>query len=289
MEKEALLDGKVCVVTGASSGIGRATAGQLAALGARVVLVCRDRGRGDSAAGEINARGGPGSASLLIADLASQAQVRRLAEELAQEERLDVLVHNAGVYQPRRSLTEDGIETTLAVNHLAPFLLTQLLLDTLRRSSPSRIVTVASIAAEHGRIRFEDLGGERRYLGFRAYCQSKLANVIFTAELARRLEGTDVDANCVHPGVVRTGLPRQSLVGRALFTLLPRMLTPEQGAATTVHVASAPGLAGVSGKFFTSLSGAREAAGARDAAGTATDASVAGRLWEVSRELTAGS
>ncbi|MGH9023723.1 MAG: SDR family NAD(P)-dependent oxidoreductase [Acidimicrobiia bacterium] len=280
MEGEPLLSGKTCVVTGASSGIGRATAGQLVALGARVILVCRQSSRGEEAAAHMNAQGWPGSTALLTADLASQAQVRRLADDLSGEERLDVLVHNAGVYQPRRTLSEDGIETTLAVNHLAPFLLTHLLLDTLRRSRPSRVVTLASIAAEHGRIRFDDLGGERRYLGLRAYCQSKLANVVFTAELARRLEETDVDANCVHPGFVRTGLGRQSLTGRAFFTVFgSRMLTPEQGAATTVHVSSAPGLAGVSGKFFTGLASAREAA-------SAADASVAGRLWEVSARLT---
>jgi NAD(P)-dependent dehydrogenase (short-subunit alcohol dehydrogenase family) len=191
-----------------------------------------------------------------------------------------VLVNNAGVSLGARSVTPDGLETTFAVNHLAPFLLTNLLLDLLRRSAPSRVVTVTSTAFRQGRIRFDDLQGEQKFGGIRAYNQSKLANVHFTLELARRLEGTGVTANCVHPGVVRSNLGHETLLFRTMTGVLGRFLaTPEEGARTSVHVASAPELETVTGTFFRNSAQAPLPAHARDEA-------VATRLWDVSERLT---
>ena len=192
------MDGEVCVVTGATSGIGRATAAALARLGAQVVLVGRDRGRGAAAAAALAAAGA--SPRLEIADLASMEQVRALAGRLGMLGRIGVLVNNAGLMAGQRRVTADGFDEVFAVNHLAPFLLTSLLLDRLTASAPARIVTVSSGAHAGGRIDFDDLQGERSYSGQRAYSQSKLANVVFTYELARRLEGTGVTANVLVPG-----------------------------------------------------------------------------------------
>ncbi len=203
------MDGKICVVTGATSGIGRETALALARLGAEVALCARDEGRGAAVREEV-ARVAAGPAPrLFVADLASLAQVRRLAAELAAAlPRINVLVNNAGAIHMKRKHTVDGHETTFAVNHLAPFLLTSLLLPTLRASAPSRVVTVSSDAHRSGRIDFDDLMGAKDYAGMRAYAQSKLANVLFAYELARRLEGTGVTSNALHPGVVATGFGR---------------------------------------------------------------------------------
>ena len=210
MAQKTGMHGKVCVVTGANSGIGRATALGLAARGATVVLVCRSRARGAAVLEEIERRRGTGAAALIVADLASQRQVRQAAAACRQRfERLDVLVNNAGISGSRtRLVTEDGPEATFAVNHLAPFLLTGLLLDRLKASAPARVVTVSSAAHRLFALDFDDLQGERRYSSFGAYCRSKLANVLFTHELARRLEGSGVTANCLHPGIVATGLFR---------------------------------------------------------------------------------
>ena len=197
--------GRTVLVTGGTGGIGRATAVGLARLGAHVAVTGRDRSRGDDAAREIRGAGG-GQVDVFIADLSSQAQVRRLAEQVLRAlGRIDVLVNNVGGYWNTRHVTEDGLEHTFAVNHLAPFLLTNLLLDRLAEGAPSRVVTVASNAHSLGRIDFEDLQGERSYSGARAYNQSKLANVLFTYELAGRLAGTKVTANVLHPGFVASG------------------------------------------------------------------------------------
>jgi len=280
---DAALRGRVCVVTGASSGIGRATALALARMGATLVLVCRDPARGAAAAAEVRAAGGDGGVELALADLSSQQEVRRLGEELvARHPEIHVLVNNAGVVNLRYSTTVDGIETVLAVNHLAYFLLTHLLLDRLRGSGPARIVNVASEAHRMARtIDFDDLGHRHRYRALRVYGHSKLANILFTYELARRLEGTTVTANCVHPGAVGTRLGQNN--GR-IATLLTKMLkpffrTPEQGAATSVHVASSPALAGVSGRYFVDC---REARSSR----ASYDAELARRLWDESARLT---
>ncbi|HYR96559.1 MAG TPA: SDR family oxidoreductase [Candidatus Binatus sp.] len=274
--------GRVCVVTGGSSGIGRATALGLAGMGATLALVCRDRARGEETVAEVTARTANRAVALHLADLSSQAAIRRLAAELlARYPAIHVLINNAGVVNLRYSTTADGIETVFAVNHLAYFLLTSLLLDRLRRSAPARIVNVASEAHKFGRLDFADLGNQRRYRGMRVYGQSKLANILFTYELARRLEGSGVTANSVHPGAVGTRLGQNN--GR-MATLLTKVLrpffrTPEQGAATSLHVASSPALEGISGKYFLSC---REARSSR----VSYDRDVARRLWDVSARMT---
>src|SRR5918997_2804138 len=233
--------GKTVLVTGGSGGIGRATALGLATLGAHLAITGRDRGRTEDAAREIRAAGG-GPVDVFVADLSSQAEVRRVADEVLHAlPRIDVLVNNVGGYWNTRHLTVDGLERTFAVNHLAPFLLTNLLLDRMTQSAPARVVTVSSYAQAQGRIDFDDLQGEREYSGARAYSQSKLANVLFTYELAARLQGTGVTANCLHPGAVRTnfGAEDPATVQRVLIPVLRRfMKIPAQGAATSIHLAS---------------------------------------------------
>jgi NAD(P)-dependent dehydrogenase (short-subunit alcohol dehydrogenase family) len=270
------------MITGASSGIGRETAIGLARLGAELVLVCRDRGRGEDAVHEIRRRTGSRSAELLLADLSSQAQIRALAEKfLGRDRPLHVLVNNAGVLNLRRRTTVDGLEATFAVNHLAYFLLTRLLLERLRSSAPARIVNVASDVHRSGEIRFDDLGLEKGYRAGRAYSQSKLANVLFTYELAERLQGSAVTANCLHPGVVATGLLDDNGLLPALAMRLgrPFMKTPGQGAVTSIHLASAPELEGVSGRYFVDRREVRSSE-------ASYDREVRRRLWEVSERLT---
>src|SRR5215212_3378073 len=203
-----VMDEKICLITGATSGIGKATAIGLADMGARVVMVGRDRGRGEAALAEIKERSANASVDLLLADLSSQEEVRWLADEFKEAHpRLDVLINNAGVIRSKRVASADGIEMTFAVNHLAHFLLTNLLLELLKATAPSRIVNVSSGEQRNGTIDFDDLQGEKGYKTAKAYGQSKLANILFTYELARRLEGTGVSTNCLHPGAgVRTNL-----------------------------------------------------------------------------------
>ena len=192
---------KVCLITGATSGIGKATAMGLANMGASVVMVGRDRGRGEAALTEIKEKSTNASVDLMLADLSSQQEIRRLADEFKEAyPRLDVLINNAGLFRSKRITTADGLEMTFAVNHLAYFLLTKLLLDVLKASASSRIVNVSSGDHSNGTIDFDDLQGEKGYKGPKAYSQSKLATVLFTYELARRLEGTGISANCLHPG-----------------------------------------------------------------------------------------
>jgi retinol dehydrogenase 14 len=251
--------GKTVLITGATSGIGRATALGLAAMGAHVTIIGRDRRRADDAAREIRTAGGA-QADVFVADLSSQSEVRRLAEEvLDRYTYIDVLINNAGGYWKTRHVTADGLELTFALNHLAPFLLTNLLIDRLKQSAPARVITVSSNAQAQGRIDFDDLQGEKSYSGARAYSQSKLANVLFTYELARRLQGTPlpdqamVTANALHPGVVSTsfGTEDPATVQRVFIPFLRAfMKTPAQGAATSIHVASAPSLEQVTGRYF---------------------------------------
>ena len=279
---EGHLQGRVCVVTGASSGIGRATAHALGRLGATVGLVCRDRARGEALVSEVRAASGHDRVALFVADLSSQEAVRGLAGALrAAYPALHVLVNNAGVVNLRYAETADGIETVFAVNHLAPFLLTHLLLGRLAESGPARIVNVASDVHRWGRIDFDDLGRRRRYRGMAVYAQSKLANVLFTYELARRLAGTAVTANCLHPGAVATGLGRNNgrlarLVARALR---PFFRTAEDGAATSVYLAASPAVEGVSGRYFVDCREARSSP-------PSYDERLARRLWEVSVGMT---
>ena len=245
------LNGKTCLITGATAGIGRVTALELARLGAKVFLVARDPARGDALAREIREAGG--AAEMLVADLASQQSIRDLAAGfLARDGPLHVLVNNAGVFELSRKVTVDGIENVFAVNHLAYFLLTLLLLDRLRSSAPARIVNVASDAHRWGTIDFEDLQGERSYRSMKIYGRSKLANILFTHELARRLDGTGVTVNCLHPGGVATSLGSQNgRIARVLIALLrPFMRTASDGAKTSVYLSSSPEVTGVSGKYF---------------------------------------
>jgi NAD(P)-dependent dehydrogenase (short-subunit alcohol dehydrogenase family) len=274
--------GKTCLITGATSGIGRVTARELARRGATLLIVSRDRARGEAALAELPAAEGKAHAELLIADLASQSSILALGRDIRQRvDRLHVLINNAGVICLTRRLTEDGIEKTLAINHLAPFLLTHLLRDLLIAGAPSRIVTVASEAHRLGRIDFDDLQGARRFHGFRAYAQSKLANILFTYELSRRLNGKEVAANCLHPGAVDTNLWRESqgLLRLVLRAARPLFLTAEQGAAGLIEVASSAALEGVSGRYFAKGREKRSSAASYDTAASR-------RLWEVSASLT---
>jgi retinol dehydrogenase-14 len=275
------MSGRIVVVTGSTGGIGRATAGGLARMGARVAITGRDAGRTEDAAGEIRAASGA-QIEVLVADLSSQSEVRRLAAEaLERLPRIDVLVNNVGGYWNTRRLTSDGLELTFAVNHLASFLLTNLLLDRLKLGASSRVVTVASHAHAQGTIDFDDLQSERSYSGARAYNQSKLANVLFTYELARRLQGSGVVAHAVHPGVVSTGFGTED-PGRTQRLLVPFirpfMKVPAQGAATSIHAACDPDLAHVTGRY---LSNSRP----KRSSELSYDRHTAARLWQVSADL----
>ena len=278
------MKGKTCVVTGTTAGIGKETAVALAAAGARVAIVCRTRDTGERALAEIRQRSG-GDIALFVADLGSQRAVRALAARLtAVLPRIDVLVNNAGLILDQRVLTEDGLETTFAVNHIGYFLLSRLLEPKLCASAPARIVNVASGAHRGATLRFDDLMGARAYDGWKAYAQSKLANIVFTYELARRLTGTGVTANCLHPGAVATnfGSAGPALIRVAVRVGRPFMKSPARGAATSIYLASSPEVAGVSGKYFVNQ---REARSSRES----YDPEVAARLWKVSEELTAAS
>lgn len=284
------LTGKTCVVTGASNGIGKVTAAALASMGGRVVMVCRDPARGEAARAEIAAASNNDNIELLIADMGSQRQVRRVAADIRGRcDRLDVLVNNAGAMNTTRTLTEDGIETTWAVNHLGYFLLTNELLDLVRESAPARVVNVASRAHSRARINFDDIGGERAFNAYAIYGQSKLANILFTYELARRLDGSGVTANCLHPGVVATGFGHSNkadFYGRAFGAVLtairPFLISAERGAETSIYLASAPEIDGVTGKYFAHKRPVRSSA-------ISYDEGVASRLWQLSEEQTRAS
>jgi NAD(P)-dependent dehydrogenase (short-subunit alcohol dehydrogenase family) len=276
----AEMTGRVCVVTGANRGIGRATAEGLARLGARVILVCRRREDGDVVSKEIAAlsRVVP---DVVTADLSSQVSIRQAAAYLrGRYPELHVLVNNAGIIPPRRQVTVDGLEMQFAVNHLGYFLLTNLLLPQLKAAGASRIVCVSSGAHTHAAIDFDDLQAERRYEPKRVYSRTKLANILFTYELARRLSGTAVTANCLNPGIVATrmladymGVP---LAGPALARTFGAK--PEEGAETSIYLASSPEVETVTGKYFEHK---KPVASSRES----YDDAVARRLWEVSERL----
>jgi NAD(P)-dependent dehydrogenase (short-subunit alcohol dehydrogenase family) len=279
--------GRTCLVTGATSGIGKATAAGLARHGAEVVLVARDPAKGEATAAEIQAATGNPHVEVLTADLSAQASIRHAAGEYRRRhDRLHVLVNNAGGYWATRHVTADGLELTFALNHLAYFLLTNLLLDLARASAPARIVNVTSGAQAVGDIHFDDLQFQQRYRGQAAYNQSKLANVLFTYELARRLEGSGVVANSVAPGVVRTSFGlADPAAGQRLLTSVARpfMRTPEQGAATSVWLASSPEAQGVTGRYYVRRRGRPTE---RRSSRRSYDPELARRLWQVSEELT---
>lgn len=273
--------GKVILITGANSGIGFATAKSLAQHRATVVMLCRSKHKGQAAQKAIIDATNNTNVHLILADLSVQSEVRRAADEFkARFSRLDVLINNAAIIPTRRETTVDGIETQLAVNHLSYFLLTHLLLDMLKASAPARIINVSSNLHARGKVNFDDLQATQSYsgLGWVQYSNTKLMNHLFTFELARRLQGTGVTANCVHPGVIGTNLSRglPKFMHRLYLAVMPK---PEDGAKTSLYVATAPELANVTGQYFANSKLAKPAPASQDTA-------VAQQLWEVSARLT---
>ncbi|XP_070843563.1 retinol dehydrogenase 14b [Chaetodon trifascialis] len=278
--------GKTVIVTGANSGIGKALAGELLKLQARVIMACRDQRRAEEAARDIKEQAGPeqGEVVIKLLDLASLRSVRKFCEEIHQEEsKIDVLINNAGIYQCPYSKTEDGFEMQFGVNHLGHFLLTHLLLDLLKRSAPCRIVVVSSKLYKYGHINFDDLNSEKNYDKAFCYSQSKLANLLFTLELARQLEGTGVTVNALTPGIVRTGLGRHvqiPVLAKPLFSLASMVFfkSPLEGAQTPLYLACSPEVEGVSGKCFANCK-------EEELMAKATDDQAAKKLWEISRRM----
>jgi retinol dehydrogenase-12 len=276
------MDGKVCLVTGATHGIGRVTAGMLARLGATLIIHGRDPVLTERTAEEIRRKTNNQAVSIVVADFASLGKVRRLAADVAgRHGRLDVLVNNAGTTTPRYRRTEDGFEWHFGVNHLAPFLLTNLLLDTIRESAPARIVNVASAAHRRASIDFDDLDLEKNYNTWMGYSISKLENILFTIELARRLEGSGVTANCLHPGGVATNIFGHGGTFIKVATMLarPLLISAEKGAETQIYLATSPEVVAISGKYFDKCQIATPSPQAQDM-------ETAKRLWDVSAKLT---
>ena len=275
------LSGKTALVTGANSGIGLEVCVQLASAGARVWMVARNQERGEAALADVKVRSGSDQVSLLLCDFASQKSTRALADEvLGAIERLDILINNAGSVSSRRRLTEDGIEQTFAVNHLGYFLLTNLLLERVVASAPARIVNVASTGHRRGTLDFDDLGFERGYQIMRAYGRSKLANVLFTRELAERLQGTDVTVNCLHPGAVATHIwSHAPWFARPVLAIAKRfMITAEEGGDRIFYLAAGSEVAGKSGGYY-------DKNRAVDPSALARDSELGKRLWQVSADL----
>jgi len=277
------MSGKTVLVTGATAGIGEVAARELARKGAKVVLVGRSPARCEATAAMIRRETGNPNVEFLVGDLSSQADVRKVAREfLDRHDRLDVLLNNAGAFFSKRETSADGIEMTFALNHLAYFLLTNLLLDTLKRSSPSRVVSVSSTAHKMvSQIDFDDPQGAKKYGGWHAYGQSKLANVLFTRELARRLGGTGVTANCLHPGFVASNFTAGN---GAMGWMMRRLaglaaISTDEGAKTSIYLASSPEVEGVTGRYF-----AKEKA--VEPSKVAQDEAAAARLWTLSEEMT---
>jgi NAD(P)-dependent dehydrogenase (short-subunit alcohol dehydrogenase family) len=271
------------MITGSSSGIGKETAVALAGMGASVFMVCRDPAKGEAARKEVVSRSGASDerVTLMIADLASLDSVRQLAKDfLGKNQKLDVLINNAGLILGERSLTKDGFETTFEVNYLSHFLLSNLLLGAIKSAAPSRIINVSSEAHFRGHIDFEDLQGEKRFGASKSYSQSKLAQVLFTHELAKRLAGTGVTVNSLHPGVVATNWGRHSVGAMSVGIRLasPFMTSPKKGAETSIYLASSPDVSGVTGKYFSKR---RE----EKSSDESFDEAVALRLWNVSLVL----
>lgn len=275
------LDGKVVVITGANSGIGRSAAQQLAELGARIVMVNRNEQKSLDAIAELKAKTGRDAFDLVLADLAEMDQVRRAAKELRSKyPRIDVLFNNAGVYLPKRIVTKEGREFMFALNHLAPFLLTHELLDNVAAAAPARIITTSSGAHFMGHVDFDDLQAERRFRGLKQYSNTKLMNILFTRELAKRVKSRNIVAHCFHPGGVRTGFAQdeQGLFGFLVKLSGPFLRTPEKAARTATHLASSEDAASTTGEYWANLKRGRPSREARDDA-------VAARLWEISEKL----
>lgn len=275
------MKGKVVLITGATDGIGREAAKELAMQGAKVVVVGRNRSRAEETVKQLDAHSHDHGADYLLADLAKISEVKRLAGEfLSKYSRLDVLINNAGAGFLKRTVTDEGIESTFALNHLAYFTLTNLLLDRIKAFFPSRIINVSSGAHLSGRISFDDIGLERRYFVLKAYRQSKLANVMFTYELARRLQGSGVTVNCLHPGLVKTGIFKKVWVVGPLVDayIRRRAISVAQGAETIIYLASSPEVEGVTGKYFYKCK-------ARDSSPLSYDLEGQKRLWDLSASM----
>ena len=276
------MQGKICLITGGTNGIGKATAQALARMGAMVVIVGRDASKTSRVVEEIRASSGNKNVDFLLADLSSQQEVRRLADEFqSRYAHLHVLLNNAGGTFLTRQLSVDGIEMTFALNHLAYFLLTNLLLETMKASAPARIINVSSDAHAGGKIEFDNLQGERSYSSFGPYGNSKLANILFTTELSRRLEGTGVTVNALHPGLVNTGFGKNNpgILMKIMGVLIPLIArSPEKGAQTSIYLASSPEVQSITGKYFVDCRVTQPAP-------QAADMDVARKLWEVSAEM----
>lgn len=282
---KARLDGKTVLITGANTGIGKETAVDLARRGARVILACRDMDRANKAAAEVRKRSGNGNVIVKKLDLASLQSVRTFAKDiLANEERLDILINNAGVMSCPKWQTEDGFEMQFGVNHLGHFLLTNCVLDLLKKSSPSRIVNVSSLAHEKGQIHFDDINQDKDYKPWRSYSQSKLANVLFTRELAKRLQGTGVTTYSLHPGVIRTELGRHfwptiPLWKKIVFTPCMFLIkSPTEGAQTTIYCAVEESLQDQSGLYYSDCA-------PKTAAPQGLDDEAAKKLWDLSASM----
>jgi len=280
-DKSTMKD-RVVLVTGANSGIGRAASLALAKMGATVIMVARNKERGEAARSEIVRESQNGSVDLLLADLSSLDSVRQLAAEFQRKySRLHVLINNAGLFNQRRHVTIDGYEDTFATNYLAPFLLTILQLDLLKSSAPSRIINVSSVGHYNGHINFDDLNLKKEYGGWKAYGQSKLALVLFTHELAKKLQGTGVTVNAVHPGTVATNIWSRPLGPVGFIMALPKlfMTTPRQGAETILYLASSPDASSLNGEYLEKLK-------VKKSSDESYDEEIAQRLWDVSTKLT---
>jgi retinol dehydrogenase-14 len=280
-DRMGLMTNKVCVITGSNSGIGKETARALAGMDASVVMVVRNRERGEQARAEIAKTTGNNALELTICDLSSMQEIRRFAQEFQDShERLDVLDNNAGAVFNKREVTVDGFERTIAVNYLAPFLLTHELLPILKSSAPSRVINITSGLAKNGVIDFENLQSTKHYKGMTAYQNAKLMVLMFTYELARRLENTGVNANVVHPGFVATNLGRNSGTRNSVMFKMVRamQIPPEKGAETSVFLASSPDVEGVSGKYFSKKEESRSSE-------LSYDVDLQQRLWETTERM----
>src|SRR2546425_1334641 len=273
---------KVVMITGANSGIGKAASVALAKMGANVVMVSRNKQKGEAAKSEIIRESQNNSVDLLVADLSSLESVRRLATEFQKKySKLHVLINNAGLFNRRRNVTTDGFENTFATNYLAPFLLTNLQLPTLKASAPSRIINVSSVGHYNGHISFDDLNLEKEYGGWKAYGQSKLALVLFTHELSKKLRGTGVTVNSVHPGTVATNICTRPFGPVGFITALPKlfMASPGKGAETIVYLASSVDAKDLNGEYLEKLK-------VKKSSDESYDEEIAQRLWDVSAKLT---
>lgn len=279
--KESMVE-KICLVTGANAGIGRAISLGLANMGATLIMVCRNKSRGEAALAELKEKSNNSSIFLFIADLSSQASIHQFVEKFKMQfEKLDILINNAGIITQSRTLTEEGLETQFALNHMAPFLLTNLLLESLRASHSARIINISSNAHKTANIHLDDLQSEQSYIPKEVYQRTKLYNVLFTYELARQLNGTHITVNCVHPGVVQTKLLHEYNGGKSKPNFITRLFynTTEKGAETPLYLASSSEVEGINGKYF-------ENKKAVNSSKLSYDMTLAKELWQVSKTLT---